>query len=211
MKNAVAFAGAATTGFVAKNTGRSQASYAAQACTEAIKACGLTAADIDGICGMVPSPQELQTMLGIPRITWFDNPVMPLVNAVAVAIRRRATAGCAPTALVYHTPYRLPWNTASSLQDPFRGLGMPAGPGPGPESVFGGVGYTAWASRYIHEFNVPREHFGLVAINDRSNAARNPGAAMRKPMTMDDYLSARMIRWPLCMLDMDLPVDGADA
>ena len=28
---------------------------------------------------------------------------------------------------------------------------------------------------------------------------------------MDDYLSARMIRWPLCLLDMDVPVDGADA
>ena len=30
-------------------------------------------------------------------------------------------------------------------------------------------------------------------------------------MTMDDYLSARMIRWPLCLYDMDVPVDGADA
>ena len=34
---------------------------------------------------------------------------------------------------------------------------------------------------------------------------------MRDPLTMDDYLSARMIRWPLCLLDMDVPVDGADA
>jgi len=30
-------------------------------------------------------------------------------------------------------------------------------------------------------------------------------------LSMDDYLAARMIREPLCMLDMDLPVDGADA
>ena len=34
---------------------------------------------------------------------------------------------------------------------------------------------------------------------------------MREPMTMDDYLAARMIRWPLCLLDMDVAVDGADA
>ena len=40
---------------------------------------------------------------------------------------------------------------------------------------------------------------------------RNPAAAMRDPLTMDDYLAARMIRWPLCLLDMDVPVDGADA
>jgi acetyl-CoA acetyltransferase len=63
----------------------------------------------------------------------------------------------------------------------------------------------------MHDYGVPKERFGLVAINDRSNAARNPAAAMREPMTMDDYLAARMIRWPLCLLDMDLPVDGADA
>ncbi len=63
----------------------------------------------------------------------------------------------------------------------------------------------------MHEYGVPKEHFGYVAINDRTNAAANPAAAMRKPLTMDDYLSARMIRWPLCMLDMDVPVDGGDA
>jgi hypothetical protein len=28
---------------------------------------------------------------------------------------------------------------------------------------------------------------------------------------MDEYLAARTIRWPLCLLDMDVPVDGADA
>jgi acetyl-CoA acetyltransferase len=50
-----------------------------------------------------------------------------------------------------------------------------------------------------------------VAINDRTNALNNPHAAMRDPMTMEDYLSARMIRWPLCLYDMDVPVDGADA
>jgi acetyl-CoA acetyltransferase len=210
MKNQVAFAGAATTGFVAKNTPRSQASYAAEACMKVIRQCGLTPADIDGICGMSPPPQDVQSMLGIPEITWFAHAAIPLVNAVAVATAAVHSGQCT-TALVYHAPYRLPWNTANSLQDPFRGLGLPSGPGPGPETIFGGVGYTAWASRYLHEFGVPREHLGLVAVNDRSNAARNPAAAMRTPMTMDDYLAARMIRWPLCLLDMDVPVDGGDA
>jgi acetyl-CoA acetyltransferase len=34
---------------------------------------------------------------------------------------------------------------------------------------------------------------------------------MRAPITLQDYLDARMVREPLCMLDMDVPVDGADA
>jgi acetyl-CoA acetyltransferase len=88
--------------------------------------------------------------------------------------------------------------------------GMP-NDGFGPDSITGAVGYTAWASRYLHEYGASRETFGLVAVNDRSNAARNPAAVLRDPITMDDYLAARMIRWPLCLLDMDVPVDGADA
>ena len=40
---------------------------------------------------------------------------------------------------------------------------------------------------------------------------RNPLAVMRSPLTMEDYLAARMIREPLSMLDMDVPADGADA
>jgi hypothetical protein len=47
-------------------------------------------------------------------------------------------------------------------------------------------------------------------VNGRTNALRNPLAAMRTPIGLDDYFAARMIRDPLCLLDMDLPVDGAD-
>jgi acetyl-CoA acetyltransferase len=52
---------------------------------------------------------------------------------------------------------------------------------------------------------------GYVAVNSRTNAMANPAAAMRDPLTMEDYLSARMIRSPLCLYDMDVAVDGGDA
>jgi acetyl-CoA acetyltransferase len=73
------------------------------------------------------------------------------------------------------------------------------------------VAYTAWASRYLYEYGATREDFGLVSINARSNGSRNPLATLRDPITMEDYLTARMIREPFCMLDMDIPADGADA
>ena len=174
-----------------------------------LRECGLRPQDIDGICGSVPSAPYVQSMLGIPEVTWFANPLIPLGNHVAAAAAA-VNAGLCETVLVYHGAYRLPWNTSSSLKDPFRRPAAAAAPPP-PEEISGSVGYTAWASRYIHEYGVPKQHFGLVAINDRSNAAANPAAAMREPMTMDDYLSARMIRWPLCLYDMDVAVDGADA
>lgn len=210
MKDKVAIAGAATTGFTPHNTPRSQASLAAEACVRVMRECGLSAADVDGICGSSPSAPVVQSMLGIPEVTWFANPSIPFVSHVAAAAAAVAS-GLAEVVLAYHTPYRVPWNTANSLKDPFRRGAAAAGPGPGPDTVASAVGYTAWASRYIHEYGARKEHFGYVAISDRSNAARNPAAAMTAPLTMEDYLAARMIRWPLCLLDMDVPVDGADA
>jgi acetyl-CoA acetyltransferase len=210
MKNRVAFAAAATTGFTAKNTERSQASYAAEACIAALAACGLRREDVDGLCGSSPSAPEMQSILGLPEITWFANPMIPFINHIAAA-SAAVDAGLCEVALVYHGAYRLPWNTSASLRDPFRTTGSGLGANPGPDSVNGSVGYTAWASRYLHEYGVPREHLGLVAINDRANAGRNPIAAMREPLTIDDYLAARIVRWPLCLLDMDVAVDGGDA
>jgi acetyl-CoA acetyltransferase len=211
MKNRVAFASAATTGLTPRNTERSQASYAAAACIAALEACGLRREQVDGLCGSSPSAPELQSILGLPEITWFANPMIPFINHIAAAASA-VDAGLCEVALVYHAAYRLPWNTSASFKDPFRTIGAGFGGGnPGPDTMGGSVGYTAWASRYVHDYGVPREHLGLVAVNDRSNAGRNPNAAMRDPLSIDDYLAARMVRWPLCLLDMDVAVDGGDA
>ena len=212
LRNQVAIAAAASTGFSPANTESSQTALAARACIDVIRSCGLGPADIDGLCGTWPTTAELQSALGIPRVTWVANPVIPFGNHVAAAASA-VHAGLAEVVLVYHGAYRQAWNTASSLKDPFRRIATPglSDPHPGPETMAHSVGYTAWASRYIHEYGAAKEDFGLVAINGRTNAAGNPLAAMRKPITMEDYLAARMIREPLCLLDMDVPVDGADA
>jgi acetyl-CoA acetyltransferase len=207
----VAIAGAATTGFRPHNTDRSQASYVAQACKAVLDQCGLTPRDIDGLCGSLPSAPAVQAMLGIPEVSWFANPAIPFGNHLAAAASA-VHSGLCDVVLAYHGAYRMGWNTGSALKDPFRrGASFGAGVVVPPESVTASVGYTAWASRYIYEFDVPRESLGYVAVNDRTNARLNPAAAMRAPMTMDDYLTARMIRSPLCLFDMDVPVDGADA
>jgi acetyl-CoA acetyltransferase len=212
MKDRVAIAAAATTGFVAKNTDRTQTSLAAQAAIDVIRAAGLSKDDIDGLCGSWPASNELQSALGLPRLTWSGNPHIPMVDHVATAAAA-VHAGLCETVLVYHAAYRAAWNTGSALRDPFRRIATPglSDPNPGPDTMVGGVGYTGWASRYMHEYGVKREDFGIVAVNARANAMRNPNAAMRTPITMDDYLNSRMIREPLCLYDMDVSVDGGDA
>ena len=37
----------------------------------------------------------------------------------------------------------------------------------------------------------------------------NPKAIYREPMSMEDYLAARMITTPLCLYDCDAPCDGS--
>jgi len=66
--------------------------------------------------------------------------------------------------------------------------------------------------RYIYEFGAKPEHFGEVALACRDNAQRNPRAVMYgRPLTMEDYLNARMIAEPLRLLDCCQENDGSSA
>lgn len=66
-----------------------------------------------------------------------------------------------------------------------------------------------FASRHFHDYGTTREQLGQIAINARRNGALNPKAIFREPITMDDYLSARMISSPLCLYDCDTLSDAS--
>ena len=80
---------------------------------------------------------------------------------------------------------------------------------------FGAMSAANWlalhAVRHMHEFGTRREHLGEVALAGRAHAALNPAAVYREPLTLDDYLNARMVTWPFGLYDCDVPVDGATA
>jgi acetyl-CoA acetyltransferase len=67
------------------------------------------------------------------------------------------------------------------------------------------------AQRHFHRYGTTRETLGWIALNQRANAALNPTAIYRDPLTMDHYLSARMITTPFGLYDCDVPCDGAVA
>ena len=71
--------------------------------------------------------------------------------------------------------------------------------------------YALAAARHMHEFGTTKEHLGEVAIAARSWAQLNPEAVRREALTMDEYLSARMICDPLGKLDCCLVTDGGGA
>ena len=71
--------------------------------------------------------------------------------------------------------------------------------------------YAMVASRYMHEYGLRREQLGEVALAARKWAQLNPEAFMREPLTMADYLGARMVSDPLGVRDACLVTDGAAA
>ncbi|GAB4347596.1 MAG: thiolase family protein [Oricola sp.] len=64
---------------------------------------------------------------------------------------------------------------------------------------------------YMAEYGATREDFGRIAVAQRDNALRNPHALMKKPLTMEQYLSARPISDPIALFDCVMPCAGAEA
>src|SRR5262249_10211607 len=67
------------------------------------------------------------------------------------------------------------------------------------------------ANQYLHRYGATRELLARIALNGRANAARNPVAIYRDPMTMDDYMNARPITTPFGLYDCDVPCDASVA
>ncbi len=81
-----------------------------------------------------------------------------------------------------------------------------------PINAVSATNWAGWlATRYMHEFGLTREHLGKIAVDQRANALLNERALMKKPLSMEEYLGARMISSPLALFDCDIPIDGACA
>lgn len=214
LRDRVAVVAVGTTPYRRDAGGRTAAGLACDAARAAFAGAGLSPGDIDGIAGTAVPTATVQAALGIPAAAWWTNTSPPFALAFVEAVNA-VNAGLCTTALVYHSTYRGAGASRQAAVDPFRrgALGDAHGHNVGtwPETPTGTYGYCAWAGRYLHEFGETREVFGLVAVNGRSNASRNPHALYRDPLTVDDYLAARMVRYPLSVLDMDPPVDSGDA
>jgi acetyl-CoA acetyltransferase len=210
---------------VGRKLGRDGVDLAIDAALEAIAHAGLDADAIDGVAsypGPVPAEggfvgattHAVRDALGL-RTTWVisgsETPGQAgtLMDAAMAIATGRAThvlcfrsvfestaqAGGRAQALTKvaaraggHAEFRMPFGAAS----PANWISM-------------------YAQRYMHEFGLTREQLGQIPLNGRRNAARNPKAIYTDPMTLDDYLSARLISYPFGLYDCDVPCDGATA
>ncbi len=77
--------------------------------------------------------------------------------------------------------------------------------------IGGPQGFALAACRHMHEYGTTREQFAHVAAKNYRRGLDNPVAHLRKDVSLDKILNARMISWPFTLHDCSLVTDGAAA
>ncbi len=65
--------------------------------------------------------------------------------------------------------------------------------------------------RYMYEYDLVSEDFAAFSMNAHANAANNPYAMFRAPITLDQYKHARHVSDPITVMDSSPVGDGAAA
>jgi len=219
---------------VGRRLGRDPLELTLDACLEAIADAGLTTRDIDGLAtypgAMGGAPgftgagvTEVHDALRL-ELDWYSGGIERPGQLGAVIDACAAVAyGLANHVLCF----RSVWEGTAQGKGGRKGIGLDTGGG-GEGRGFRASGATMeftlpfraysaanWiamiAQRHFHEYGTTREQLAWIALSARRHAAGNPKAIYRDPMTLDDYLAARMISTPFCLYDCDVPCDGATA
>ena len=195
-------------------------SLAVDACEAAVADAGLSMSDIDGLATYPGDSfggfseggvNGLEAVLGV-RPTWYNGgleqfgPAGPVIAAMLAV-----SAGLARHVLCVRTVWEATYTELSRRGQITPGGGRVANwtyPF-GATSAAHTLALTA--QRYFHTYGGTRETLGWIALNQRANAALNPSAVYRAPLTMEEYLSARTITTPFGLYDCDVPVDASTA
>lgn len=78
---------------------------------------------------------------------------------------------------------------------------------------FGGpnASFALLMDAYMAEYGATRADFGKIAVTQRANALLYPDALMKTPLTLSQYMDARMIADPISLFDCVMPCAGAEA
>src|SRR5206468_2783487 len=197
------------------------AAHALEAVQGAVADSGLAVSDIDGLATYPELPATghavvdgitivsvncMMAMLKLSNLSWhvqvetvnIGGAVQQAVNALLAGVCRYAVVWRA-----MHNPkgtyQNLPGTYAqgpSQFTAPY-GFG---GPGQGMA-----VAYTRWLERHGQS----REKMATLAVTQRRHSHKNPHAYFcGQPLTREDYLSSRMVAYPFCLYDCDIPVSG---
>ncbi|MEV0236959.1 acetyl-CoA acetyltransferase [Nonomuraea sp. NPDC050786] len=214
-RDRTAIAGVGYTPFT-KDSGVSTLTLACRAVLAAVEDAGLSVDDVDGLAthrvGDSAAPTLVGPALGLTDLAWHldqfggGSVSHAVVGQAALAV----AAGMAETVVCYRAI-----NARSEFRMGGTGRGVPVSPEVQYQAPYGYVAppqqYAMYARAHMTTYGTKPEHFGQLAVTQRANAAKNPRALMRTPITLDDYLASRWIAEPFRLLDCCLETDGACA
>jgi acetyl-CoA acetyltransferase len=209
---------------------------AVEAAEQAIADAGLTVGDIDGLstypggtmngvaAGSEGGIAAMEDALRV-RPTWINGGMeLPGQGGAVIAAMLAVAAGLCDHVLCFRTL----WESTFTAQ---QRAAISGAPGSGSAAAylasdrvggdmawrlpFGASSASNWiamqASAHFALYGTTRETLGHIALTARENAALNPWAVYKDPLTMDDYLGARVITTPFGLYDCDVPCDGSIA
>lgn len=190
------------------------------ACLAAVADAGLELDDIDGLStypGEAPMGMSEGGVTAVEEAlrlkpTWINGGgELPGPGGSVIAAMLAVSAGLCRHVLCFRTV----WETTYSALGLVSGGLRVSGPIMEWRAPFGAMSAANWigmnATHYLDRYGATRELLGWIALNGRANAARNPNAIYRDPMTMDDYMAARPISTPFGLYDCDVPCDASIA
>jgi acetyl-CoA acetyltransferase len=182
----------------------------AQGVHRALDDCGLRLADVDGLFAATAQTRlsvlALAEYLGL-NPAYLDSTIVggsSFEYHVAHAAAAIDAGLCSVAVIAYGSTQRSLGRRATSAREvnpyetPFRPF-LPSS------------AYALAASRHMHEFGTTREQLAAVAVAAREWALLNPAAWEKKPLTIPDVLSSRMISYPFTVRDCCLVTDGGGA
>ena len=80
-----------------------------------------------------------------------------------------------------------------------------------PYGFFMGATGSLFATRYMHETGATPEHLASVVVSMRKWSALNPNAMLRRELTIDEILNAKMVASPFTTKEGNVLADGGAA
>jgi acetyl-CoA acetyltransferase len=179
---------------------------------------GLELGDVDGLCTAATFASEgggqleiadLAEYLGI-RPRWFDS--TDIGGAAFISHAGHAALAIA-AGLVDVVVVTYAGAGRSSVMDEPDYNSNAWGPGQfevpyGPSTV---ACYALAAQRHMHDYGTTPEQLAAIAVQCRANAASNPDAMYRDPLTVEDVVNSPMIASPLHRFDCCVVSDSGGA
>lgn len=200
-----------------KQVAQSNEALAAASITACLADAGRTVADVDGLIVCMGWPtgvnydrvaEHIGLDVSLVYESWshgrFTNPTLQLA-AMAIATGMARTVLC--VAVAGFAKKRVLGGHGSPEE--YRAAGGPHGEAPYAGLTAPMAGAATSMAKYFARYGGSSADLAAFAVHQRAAAAHNPGAIMRAPMSVDDYLAAPYIIEPLRRYDCSLVSDGA--